>query len=86
MKIYTIEESIAESFKELYKNIDNDEDADYKIVSKEEDEFKVHSFILKARSKVLKNMVTNNFKEKNSKTIDFKEFASKAVKCFIQFL
>ena len=81
-----VEKSLADSTKQLYKNIDNDDEVDFTIVSKEKDEFRVHSFILKLRSDVLKRMFSHDFKEKTDKTIKFSKFSSKAVKTFIKYL
>ena len=68
------EKSLIKSTRKLFKNIDND--ADFTLVSQENDEFQVHSYILKQRSEVLKRMLNHDFKESANHTIDFKDFST----------
>ena len=80
------QKSTMDSIQNLYHNRDNDEDADWTIVSQGGDQFKVHPWIIKMRSEVLKRGMTSMFTEHAKKTIELKMCSTFAVKAFLKFL
>ena len=78
-------DNIAAATRKLFFNRENDEDADFTVVSKDE-QIKVHSFIFKQASDELRTMISGNFQERKTRKIEFKEFSSETVASFIKFL
>ena len=75
-----------EATKNMFTNIDTDEDADWTIISKNGMKFKCHSHVVKHKSDVLLRMMTSDFKDKKNKTIHMKDFSTRAVQFFLKFM
>ena len=70
----------------LFDDLESDEEADWSIVTKYGEKFKFHSLIVKHKSDILMRMITDDFIEKTTKTIEMKDMASNSVKLFLKFL
>jgi len=78
---------LVSSFKNLYDERDQEGNSDFSIVCQNGEEIiKVHSFILCARSKVLRKAVTGDFKEGNLMTIELNQYSYDSMNEFIKFL
>ena len=73
---------LVKCFQDLYDQ--REREGDFTIVSGHQD-ISVHSFVISARSEVLRKTVTLDFKEKQTGKIQLDPF-EKSVKAFVQFL
>jgi len=81
------ENFLVSSFKDLYDTRDHEGNCDFSIVCQSGEEvIKVHSFVLCARSKVLRKAVTGDFKEGNSLILELNQYSYETMNEFIKFL
>ena len=73
---------LVKCFQDLYDQ--RERDGDFAIVCGHQ-EISVHSFVISARSEVLRKTITLDFKEKQTGKIQMDPF-EKSVKAFVQFL
>ena len=78
------EKCSAKTLNRLFKN--SDEDGDFSVKLKSGCPIKIHSWILKLNSEVLRTMISADFKEKKEKLIEFPKYSDRAVGLFIRFL